>query len=503
MSHLKPVETSTPNAEPVAVIERDQPALEAKRRFNDGIAQDYLNRNALRRYFHDELLKQLRFLVPPGASVLEVGCGVGTLLGDLEPTRGLGIDFSPEMIRTARQEHPELEFRVADAHTLEIHETFDFVILSNLVGELIDIQQVLSRLPQVCHDRTRIILTHYNYLWAPLVRFAERLGLKPQQPEQNWLEIDDLSNLLELSGLETVRGSNHVLSPVPLPLIGEMINGYLGNMPLINRLCINHLVVARPRPESIDRDSLSVSVVVACKDERGNIEQIFRKTPKMGRGTELIFVDGHSEDGTVEEIERCIGRLEELNPELDSARVFTQPGTGKGDAVRLGFAEATGDVLMILDADITVRPEDLPKFFDALVTGKGEFINGSRLVYPMEDQAMRLLNMLANHFFGWAFSWLLDQQLTDTLCGTKVLFRRDYEAIEDGRAFFGDFDPFGDFDLLFGAAKLNLKIREVPIRYRNREYGDIKISRFKHGLLLLRMSALGFRRFKLLRQSGK
>lgn len=501
MSHLKPVESRAPSAEPTGVIERDQPVLEAKRSFNDGIVHEYLRRNALRRYFHDELLKQVRFLVPPGASVLEVGCGVGTLLGDLQPALGLGIDFSPEMIRTARQNHPELGFRVADAHSLDIDETFDFVILSNLVGELIDIQQVLSQLPQVCHKRTRIIITHYNYLWAPLVRLAERLGLKPQQWEQNWLEIDDLSNLLDLAGLETVRGSNHVLSPVPIPVIGEVLNGYLGNLPLVNRLCINHLVVARPLPESMDPDALSVSVVVACKDERGNIEEIFRKTPKMGRGTELVFVDGHSKDGTVEEIERCIEHLDELNPELDDARVFTQPGTGKGEAVRLGFAEANGDILMILDADITVRPEELPKFFDALVKGKGELINGSRLVYPMEDQAMRLLNMLANHFFGWTFSWLLDQRLTDTLCGTKVLFRRDYDAIEEGRAFFGDFDPFGDFDLLFGAAKLNLKIREVPIRYRNREYGDIKISRFKHGLLLLRMSALGFRRFKLLRQS--
>ena len=501
MNHLKPVESPARNVVPTGVIERDEPAAEAKRRFNDGIAQEYLHRNVLRRYFHAELLRQMRFLVPPGASVLEVGCGVGTLLADLQPARGLGIDFSSEMIRLAQENNPQLEFRVADAHALDVDEKFDFIILSNLVGDLTDIQQALARLPQACHDRTRIIITHYNYLWAPLVRLAERLGLKPRQQEQNWLEIDDLSNLLELAGLDAVRGSSYLLSPIPIPVVGELLNGYVGSLPLLNRLCINQLVVARPLPEPVDPEGYSVSVIVACKDERGNIEELFRKTPKMGRGTEMIFVDGHSEDGTVEEIERCIADLGDLNPELDKVRVFTQPGKGKGDAVRLGFAEATGDILMILDADITVRPEELPKFFDALVKSKGEFINGSRLVYPMEDQAMRLLNMFGNHFFGWTFSWLLEQRLTDTLCGTKVLFRRDYEAIERGRSFFGDFDPFGDFDLLFGAAKLNLKIREVPIRYRNREYGEIKISRFKHGLLLLRMSLLGFRRFKLRRHS--
>jgi glycosyltransferase involved in cell wall biosynthesis len=256
------------------------------------------------------------------------------------------------------------------------------------------------------------------------------------------------------------------------------------------------MVVGRRQVSGKTKD-YKVSVIVACKDERGNIEELVRTTPKMGTGTELIFVDGHSVDGTVEEIERCIGIFKDLNPDLDDVRVYTQPGKGKGDAVRLGFDEAKGDVLMILDADITVRPEDLPKFYDALVEGKGEFINGSRLVYPMEDQAMRFLNMLANHLFGWTFSFLLDQRLTDTLCGTKVLFKKDYEAIKEGRTFFGDFDPFGDFDLLFGAAKLNLKIREVPIRYRNREYGEIKIARFRHGLLLAKMSLLAFKRFKL------
>jgi glycosyltransferase involved in cell wall biosynthesis len=341
-----------------------------------------------------------------------------------------------------------------------------------------------------------VLITYFNYLWGPAVKLAEALGVKPRQREQNWLELEDLENLLELAGLEQIKSGLDMLFPLPLPPVSELINDYLGTLPLLARLGVNQLVLARPTRNGRVED-YKVSVIVACKDERGNIEELVRTTPKMGKGTEMIFVDGHSEDGTVEEIERCIGIRKQLNPELDDVRVLVQPGKGKGDAVRLGFDEARGDVLMILDADITVRPEDLPKFYEALVDGRGEFINGSRLVYPMEDQAMRFLNMLGNHFFGWVFSWLLDQRRTDTLCGTKVLFKRDYEAIKRGREFFGDFDPFGDFDLLFGAAKQNLKIREVPIRYRNREYGEIKIDRFRHGVLLLKMSALAFKRFKL------
>jgi SAM-dependent methyltransferase len=481
---------------PVKIAKRDRKAIKARRAFFEEVATDYLNPGRFKRYYNQRMLGLLKFNIPSGKRLLEIGCGTGDLLAKLDPSYGVGIDFSATLVETAKSRHPQLTFHLADAHELELDEQFDVILLSNLVGDLTDVQLVLSKLRAACHEGTRIIITHYNYLWGPFVKLAEKLGIKPRQREQNWLELEDLSNLLELVEIDTVKNGRDILAPLPIPFISNVINDYIATLPGINRLNLTSLVVGRKHVDKSGKD-YKVSVIVACKDEKGNIEELVRTTPKMGLGTELLFVDGHSEDGTVEEIERCIAIFKELNPDLDDVRVYTQPGKGKGDAVRLGFDEARGDVLMILDADITVRPEDLPKFYDALVEGKGEFINGSRLVYPMEDQAMRFLNMLANHIFGWTFSYLLDQRLTDTLCGTKVLFKRDYEAIKEGRTFFGDFDPFGDFDLLFGAAKLNLKIREVPIRYRNREYGDIKIARFRHGLLLAKMSLLAFKRFKL------
>jgi glycosyltransferase involved in cell wall biosynthesis len=211
----------------------------------------------------------------------------------------------------------------------------------------------------------------------------------------------------------------------------------------------------------------------------------------MGRGTELIFVEGHSTDRTYETIEAAIARHPQIN-----CRLYRQHGRGKGDAVRLGFEQASGDILMILDADLTVAPADLPRFYDAIASGKGEFINGVRLVYPMEDEAMRFFNLLGNKLFSWAFTWLLGQPIKDTLCGTKVLWRSDYARIAHNRTYFGDFDPFGDFDLLFGAAKLTLKIVEVPIRYGARRYGETNIQRWKHGWLLLRMVVFAARRIK-------
>ena len=234
-------------------------------------------------------------------------------------------------------------------------------------------------------------------------------------------------------------------------------------------------------------------LIVPARNEAGNIEEIFRRTPEMGAGTELIFVEGNSQDNTFEAIEKAIAAHPERN-----AKVFRQPGRGKGDAVRLGFQKASGDILMILDADMTVPPEDLPRFYEALVNGHGEFINGVRLVYPMEKQAMRYLNFLGNKFFSMAFSWLFGQPIKDTLCGTKVLSRKNYETLANNRWYFGDFDPFGDFDLLLGAAKMNLKIVEMPIRYAERTYGETNIDRWRHGWLLLKMVIFAMRKIKFI-----
>ena len=230
---------------------------------------------------------------------------------------------------------------------------------------------------------------------------------------------------------------------------------------------------------------MRLSVIVPARNEAENVAEIFDRVPSMGAGTELFFVEGHSVDATYEAIATEIARRPDVVCQL-----HRQTGVGKGDAVRLGFARATGDVFMILDADLTVPPEDLPRFYEALVEGKGEFVNGVRLIYPMEERAMRFINFLGNKFFSLAFSRVLGQPVKDTLCGTKVLRRADYERIATNRAAFGDFDPFGDFDLLFGAARLNLKIVDLPIRYRERRYGETNIERWRHGALLFRM--LGF-----------
>ena len=457
----------------------------------DRVARTYPAGGRLSGKYHSRVEEVYRLVVPGGLRVIELGCGRGDLLAALRPSHGVGIDFSPEMLRAAHESHPELELVEADAHDLrQIEGPFDVIVLSDLVNDLWDVQTAFQEAHRLCHPRTRIVMNLYSHLWEPLLKGAARLGLATPRLEQSWLTLDDVHGLLALSGFDVVKQWQEVLLPLPIPGLETLADKYLAKVWPFRLCALANFVVARPAAP-IRRGRPRVSVIVPARNEEGNIEEIFRRVPEMGSGTELIFVEGHSRDGTFEAIERGIA----AHPEKD-CKAFQQTGRGKGDAVRLGFKEASGDILMILDADLTVRPEDLPRFVEALESGVGEFINGVRLVYPMQDEAMRFFNLLGNKFFSLAFSWLLAQPVKDTLCGTKVLWKEDYEEIARNRAYFGDFDPFGDFDLLFGAAKLGLKIVDMPVRYQARTYGTTNIDRWRHGVLLLRMVVFAARRIK-------
>jgi SAM-dependent methyltransferase len=479
-------------------IERELALREERRELYGRLAAQREKWQRRNRAYYRNIERLMRFIVPEGASVLEIGSGLGDLLAALKPAEGVGVDQSPQLVELAQQRHPELRFVVADAETLEAPElagrTFDYVVLSDTVGALADVWAAFRSLRRVCHAGTRVIITYYNFLWEGVLALGETLGLKMPIPAQNWLGMEDLTNLLELNHFEVIRKGMAQLLPVGIPVIAPLVNRYLAPLPGLRHLALTEFLVARLAGggEPIRTREYSCSVIVPCKNEQGNIDEIVARTPEMGSGTEIIFVDGNSTDGTVEAIQKHLDAKTRPRMKL----IHQGDGRGKGDAVRKGFAAATGDMLFILDADLTVAPEDLPKFYAAIAEGRGEFINGSRLAYPMEGQAMRFLNMVGNKAFGVALSGILQQRLKDTLCGTKVLLRKDYERIARARGFFGDFDPFGDFDLIFGAAKQNLRIVELPVRYRARRYGETKISRWRNGATLLRMTALAYRKFK-------
>lgn len=443
--------------------------------------------------YRRRLLSVYREIIPSGSRVLEIGCGRGDLLAALSPASGIGIDLSTAMIALARNAHPELEFHVADVHEFTFEgPAFDFIVLSDVVNDLWDVQGALERLRPLCGSQTRLVFNYFSHLWSGPLRVAQSLGVAQPTLPQNWLTRKDLNNLLDLAGYEPLRGWEEICAPLWTPLLSGFANRYLAKVPPFSWLAMTNFMVARllPAPQA---QKPSVSVVVAARNESGHIEELITRIPEMGSGTEIVFVEGNSSDDTYEAIQKAI-----LDHPERRCRLLKQRGRGKGDAVRLGFSEAKGDILMILDADITVPPEDLPRFYEALTSGRAEFVNGVRLVYPMEDKAMRFANLVGNKFFSWVFSWLLGQPIRDTLCGTKVLWARGYAQIAQNRSHFGEFDPFGDFDLLFGAARLHLKFMEIPVRYRMRRYGETNIQRWRHGWLLLKMVFFGARKIKFL-----
>jgi SAM-dependent methyltransferase len=440
-------------------------------------------------FYHKSLSRIYQKIIPKGSRILEIGCGDGRLLASLGGAYSVGIDFSEQKIHEAKKSHPQCHFFIMDAHSIDLIEnSYDFIILSDLLNDVWDVQEVFEQILPYCNKKTRIICNIYSHLWNIPLRLARILGFASPALSQNWLTKNDLLNFLKISNLESLGYWQQIL--IPFPFFNNFFNRYLVKIFPFNHLALSNFLIAK-RVNRLPTGTPSVSVVVAARNESGHIRELLERIPLLAANMEIIFVEGNSTDNTYDTIRQEIKNFPNLN-----CRLFKQSGKGKGDAVRLGFHEARNDILMILDADMTVPPEDLPKFYNLIASGDAEFVNGVRLIYPMEDEAMRFFNLLGNKFFAFAFTWLLGQPIRDTLCGTKVLSKSDYQRIISNRAYFGDFDPFGDFDLLFGAAKLNLKILEIPVRYRARRYGETNISRWAHGWLLLKMVVFAARKIK-------
>ena len=457
--------------------------------------ESWINRNG---YYYGLLNRLLRFLVEPEKKVLSVRCGTGNLLATVRPGTGKGIDICPEIVEIAQHRNPSFEFSVAFPDKGEFQqafradEKFDY-ILFNDIGDTVDVLQALRNLAPLCQRHTRLLITTYNQLWEPLVTFAEWIGMKVPRAEQNWLSTTDIRNLLKLAGFEALETHRIVLLPKYVPLLSGLLNHFCARLPFLSKLCMTQVVVARILPPPISRETLCVSVVIPCKNEKGNVEDAARRIPALAGRTEIIFCDDQSTDGTAEEVLRVQSLYPEKNIHLEHG-----PGVCKSRNVWTGFNSATGDVLMILDADLTTIPEELPYFIDVIVSGQAEFVNGSRLVYPVPKGAMNGANMLGNKFFSVAFTYLLGQRVKDTLCGTKVLWKSDWDRIKPMLGSWGIEDRWGDYELLFGAAKLNLKILDMPVHYQERIYGSTKMTKvFRNGLVMLRMCWHGFLRLKL------
>ena len=449
------------------------------------------------RFFHSQVNRLVQAQVRQDSRLLDLGCSDGELIVSLDSRleKAVGVDIDEHAVTDARMRSPHCEFIASAVEELDASplERPDYIVMSMLLDQVYDVHTVLRKVGEWSSTETRVLIVTYNRLWRPLLRLAEMLRFKAVNPNENYVPRVEVENLLATCDFEITKQLDGVLMPIHIPLVARLANRWIAPLPLFRHLGLVHVIVARPLRKTVAINE-SVSIIIAARNEEGHIRELVERIPMFGSSQEILFVEGGSTDNTWDAIQQELVR----EPTHDSRRLraIRQPGRGKGDAVRAGFDQAQGDILMILDADISVPPEELPRFYEALRMGVCEFANGSRLVYPMEDKAMRFLNILGNKVFGLLFSYLLGQPVRDTLCGTKVLRRSDYKKIAANRSRFGDLDPFGDFDLLFGASSLGMRIRDIPVHYKERTYGTTNISRFRHGLLLLRMSRLAAIRLK-------
>ena len=452
-------------------MEALQDSRAARRELQESIASErdrWIENNS---YYYDRIKRLLRFIIEPNKRVLEFRCQTGHLLAAVEPSLGIGAEISENLVAVARKNHPELQFIRCDPEDVDLGQKFDYVIVSHIF-DTVDIQTTLDRVRAHCKPETRVLVINYNQVWEPVLKLAGALGLRSPCVEPNWISDQDLRGFLRLSNLRPLRTHQILLFPKYIPLISWFFNDIVARLPGLRRLCLIQVVVARPEPLAANEQEKSVSVIVPCRNERDNIQPAVERIPEMGKHTEIIFCDDKSTDGTGDEVRR----MQVVYPERD-IRLLDGPGICKAENVWTGFRAAKGDVLMILDADLTVMPEELPFFFRALVTNKGEFINGSRLIYPLPKAAMKFFNRLGNKVFGLVFSFLLKHRFKDTLCGTKVLWRRDWLRVEKYIGSWGVRDLWGDYELIFGASKLHLEILEVPVHYQERLHGVTKMTR--------------------------
>lgn len=441
-------------------------------------------------YYYRQLLSNLKFIIDANSKVLHIRCSIGYVLNELNPALGVGVDDSPQQIEEAKKRYPHLQFIQQSAEEeLPIDEKFDYVLISS-VEDIVDLKAVLDSIKKNCSPATRIIILHYNFLWNPLVKLAEKLNMKLPQRFHNWITFNDLKTFLTHSGYDEVINRRFILSPFNIPLLGYLLNRFFARLPFFSLFTMMRLTVARIQFSS--DEEYSVSVVIPCRNEAGNIEEAVKRIPKLGKHVEIIFGDDKSTDGTPDIVRKMIQKY----PEKD-IKLVNSPGICKAMNVWTCFDHATCDVLMILDADLTVVPEELPYFYEAIKKHRGEFINGSRLVYPMHNNAMPFFNTVGNKFFSLAFSYILDTPIKDTLCGTKVLFRKDFEKIKLLRGKWGVEDRWGDYELIFGAAKQHLKIIDLPVHYYERTYGETKMTgRVKNGLIMLKMCRAALMKIK-------
>jgi len=444
------------------------------------------------KYYHKRIRKVFSFIIPPNKKILFFGSYDGKILASLRPKMGIGIEVERKIFKIAKKRHLKLKFLNISYDSYIPKEKFDYIILNSTLGQTTDMLRVLKNIFRACCPSTKILIYQHNYLWEGILNFAEKLSLKRKEGVQNWLSINDVKTYLEGANFQVTRIFRRTIFPLNFFGLGKVLNFIGALIPFFDFFKLDQFIIARPEPHLFPKSlPKSLTICITVRNEKGNIEKIIKSIPKICNQQEILFVEGHSTDGTKEEILKIKKKYSHKN-----VRVIGQPGIGQGDAIRVGFKAAKGEIIIIYEGDNTADPKDLQYFYKAMKSGKYEFIEGSRFVYPINNQTMPIINQLGNTFFAKWFSFFLGHRTTDVLCGIKSILKRDFNLIYKRWGFLGFEDPFGDFELIYGATRMGLKFGEIPTRYYSRTYGETKTRPFTHGLYLLKMAAKGYLIFR-------
>lgn len=444
------------------------------------------------KYYHEKISNTYSFLISPNKKILFYGFFDGKELYKLSPSVGVGIEPDKKLYEVLKKRFPKLKFVNCKFEDYQPSEKFDYIVLNGVLGKTGDMFKVLKNVQMACRPATKVLIYQYNYLWQWILALAEKMSFKKKEGVQNWLSVSDATTYLEGANFQVTRIFRRTIFPSNFLGLGRILNFITVVLPFFDPLELDQFIVARPEPHLFPKESPeSLTICITVRNEKGNIEKIVKLIPRICKDQEILFVEGHSTDGTREEILRMIKKYPSKN-----IRVMGQPGIGQGDATRVGFKAAKGEIIIIYEGDDTSDPRDIEYFYKAMRNGRFEFIEGSRFVYPLDKKAMPIINQFGNIFFAKWFSFFLGQRTTDVLSGIKAILKRDFDVIYDRWGNLGVEDPFGDFELLYGAARMGLKIGGIPIRYYPRTYGQPKTRPFTHGPYLLKMAINGYLLFR-------
>ncbi len=345
----------------------------------------------------------------------------------------------------------------------------DTVVISDIEHQLNPAKNLLN-LSRIVGDNTKIILLSKNMVWMILIKIL-KLFFSFSPKKNNFLPSSYLDNLYSSCNLELIRQEKIIALPINIPFLTKIINRIF-RLPLLNFFCMSNIAILKKKiKNSSNHKDLKISFIIPCKNEQDNIKVFEQKINENTEPDEYLFGDDNSSDKTSDEIDKLIEKLSDKK-----IIKYNGPGICKSENVYKGIDLSSGDIIVIYDADHTVSFEDIKFSVSIMKKTNVDFINCTRMIYPQKDGAMKFANFIGNTIFASLFSLLFKKKITDTLCGTKIFYKKDWEKIKENTSQWGMKDLWGDFDLLIGAYKNNLKITEVPVTYYERRENETKMT---------------------------